>query len=103
LAKDVNYSSAILRYDQFLSKKWEVALKGGYEVAGSRDDNQLGKNFRQNWTYFAALQHKPFHNQDLRFYLGYVGNTVNYKGYMDIAKSQYNRLAFGAYFTIPVL
>jgi hypothetical protein len=103
LAKDVNYSSAILRYDQFLSKKWELALKGGYEIAGSRDDKQLGKNFRQNWTYFAALQHKPFHNQDLRFYLGYVGNTVNYKGYMDMAKSQYNRLAFGAYFTIPVL
>jgi len=103
LAKDVNYGSAILRYDQFLARKWEIALKGGYEIAGSRDDEQLGKNFRQNWTYFAALQHKPFHHQDLRFYLGYVGNTVNYKSPMNMAKSQYNRLAFGAYFTIPVL
>lgn len=103
LAKDVNYGSAILRYDQFLTRKWEIALKGAYEIAGARNDDQLGKNFHQNWTYFAALQHKPFDNQDLRFYVGYVGNTVNYKDAMSMPKSQYNRLAFGAYFTIPVL
>lgn len=103
LAKDVSYTSAIVRYDQFLSKKWEISLKGGYEMAGARDDTKLGKNFRENWTYFATLQHKPFSNQDLRFYLGYVGNTVNYKGQMNMDKSQYNRVAFGTYFTIPVL
>ncbi|KAF5278676.1 hypothetical protein FQR65_LT15594 [Abscondita terminalis] len=69
--------SAVLRYDQFLDDKWEVALKGAIETAGSKDDETVGNDFRTNYTYFAALQHKPFKKQDLRFYLGYVGNSVN--------------------------
>jgi len=102
LAKNVNYKSAVLRYDQFLTDKWEVALKGAIETAGSRDDDQLGDNFRTNYTYFAALQHKPFKKQDFRFYLGYIGNSVSFADKTNLAKTQFNRLALGGYFTIPV-
>lgn len=102
LGKDVVYKSAVLRYDQFLTDKWEIALKGAVETAGSTKDDELGKNFRQNYTYFAALQHKPFRKQDMRFYLGYIGNTISHDSKMDVEKQQLNRLALGAYFTIPV-
>ncbi|MFD1770933.1 porin [Sphingobacterium suaedae] len=103
LAHNVNYKSAIVRYDQFITDKWEIALKGAYETAGVEKDASLDEDFRRNWTYFAALQHKPFTKQDLRFYLGYVGNTVSYDGNLDMENQQFNRLALGAYFTIPAL
>ncbi|NGM63999.1 porin [Sphingobacterium sp. SGR-19] len=103
LAKDIVYKSAVLRYDQFLTDKWEIALKGAVETAGSTKDEELGKNFRQNYTYFAALQHKPFRNQDMRFYLGYIGNSISFADKMNMESQQLNRLALGAYFTIPLL
>src|SRR5690606_11477811 len=103
LAKDIVYKSAVLRYDQFLTDKWEIALKGAVETAGSTKDEELGKDFRQNYTYFAALQHKPFRNQDMRFYLGYIGNSISYADKMNVVRQQLNRLALGAYFTIPLL
>ncbi|MBD1422433.1 porin [Sphingobacterium chuzhouense] len=103
LAKDIVYKTAVLRYDQFLTDKWEIALKGAVEAAGSTKDEELGKDFRQNYTYFAALQHKPFRNQDMRFYLGYIGNSISYADKMNVDRQQLNRLALGAYFTIPLL
>lgn len=102
LAKNVVYKSAVLRYDQFLDDKWEVALKGAIETAGSKDDETVGNDFRTNYTYFVALQHKPFKKQDLRFYVGYVGNSVKYADRMAMDKTQFNRLTVGGYFTIPV-
>ncbi|WP_313512087.1 porin [Sphingobacterium sp.] len=103
LSKDIVYKSAILRFDQFLADKWEIALKGGVETSGSNADDELGNDFRTNYTYFAALQHKPFLTKDLRFYLGYMGNTVSYKDVINMDRQQFNRLSLGAYFTIPVL
>ena len=102
LAKNVVYKSAVLRYDQFLTDKWELALKGAVETAGSRDDNTFGRDFRTNYTYFAALQHKPFSKQDLRFYLGYIGNNVSYSDQLGLDAVRFSRIAVGGYFTIPV-
>jgi hypothetical protein len=102
LAQNVTYKSAVLRYDQFLTDKWEIAVKGAVETAGTNDDEALGNDFRTNYTYFAALQHKPFKSQDFRFYLGYIGNNVSYADRTALAKTQFNRLALGGYFTIPV-
>lgn len=103
LAKDIQYRSAILRYDQFLTDKWEIALKGAIETAGFKKEGETGRNFRINYTYFVALQHKPFRTQDLRFYLGYAGNAVIYKGSISKKKEVYNRISIGTYFTLPVL
>lgn len=103
LNKDVVYRSAILRYDQFLTEKWELALKGGIETAGSDNEETLGRQFRTNYTYFAALQHKPYKTKDLRFYLGYVGNTVTHKDILQMGNKQFNRISLGALFTLPVL
>lgn len=103
LAQDVTYKSVVVRYDRMLTDKWELALKGAYETAGMDKDAHIDADFRQNWTYFAALQHKPFKRQDLRFYLGYVGNTVSFDRQFDRAQQQFNRLTLGTYFTIPAL
>lgn len=102
LAKNVVYKSAVLRYDQFLVDKWELALKGAVETAGSRNDETFGNDFRTNYTYFAAIQHKPLAKQDLRFYLGYIGNRVSYHKSLNIEPVQFSRLAVGGLFTIPV-
>ncbi|MFD2742109.1 MULTISPECIES: porin [Sphingobacterium] len=102
LAQNIVYKSAVLRYDQFLTDKWELALKGAIETAGSGDDDTFGKDFRTNYTYFAALQHKPFPNQDLRFYLGYIGNNVTYADRLNLDPVQFSRIAVGGYFTIPI-
>ena len=103
LGKDVVYKSAVLRYDQFLTDKWEIALKGAVETAGSKEDNEIGNDFRTNYTYFAALQHKPFRKHDMRFYLGYIGNTIQYVDRVGFDSQQLSRISLGTYFTIPVL
>lgn len=103
LSEDLVYQSAILRYDQFLTKTWEIALKGAYETASQQNNETLGNNFRTNYTYFAALQYKPYQNQDLRFFAGYVGNSIKFSSLLERKNQQFNRLTFGAYFTVPVL
>ncbi|MGK9127474.1 OprO/OprP family phosphate-selective porin [Olivibacter sp. SA151] len=101
LARDIEYKSAIIRLDQFLTKKWEISLKGAYETTSSRRDQLLSNNFRKNYTYTAAIQHKPFESQDLRFYLAYIGNTVSHQKSFQMPTTHFDRLSLGFFYTIP--
>lgn len=97
LVSNTSYKAAVLRFEQHLAEKWEIGLKGAVETSGNAD---LGHNFRKNYTYFVALQHKPIQNQDLKFYLGYVGNTIMYESVLPTERL--SRVAVGALYNIPM-
>ncbi|QNL50869.1 hypothetical protein H8S90_04565 [Olivibacter sp. SDN3] len=102
LARGIQYKTAVLRLDQMLTDHWEISLKGAYETASSRKDEAIGKDFRKNYTYTAALQYKPYESQDLRFYLAYIGNTIDYSQVINASKAELNRVSLGLFYTIPV-
>ena len=98
--KNIVYKGAIARYEYQVNDAWSASAKLAFELAGSQ--NLLSEHFRQNYSYFVALQYAPFKTQDFRFYGAYIGNTINYSKELNRPYEQYNRVAIGAYYTLPV-
>ncbi|MDO4879875.1 MAG: porin [Capnocytophaga sp.] len=98
LGKNSVYKTATLRFEQNIFPKWDIVLKGSLDTAGNKE---LGYNFRKNYTYYVALQHKPLPTQDLCFYLGYIGKKTTYEA--SLPTEEFNRLSLGLYYTIPIL
>lgn len=98
--KNIVYKGAIARYEYQVNDAWSASAKLAFELAGSQ--NLLSEHFRQNYSYFVALQYAPFKTQDFRFYGAYIGNTINYSKELNRPYEQYNRVALGAYYTLPV-
>jgi hypothetical protein len=98
LGKNSIYKTMTLRFEQKLFPKWDFVIKGSLDTAGNKD---IGYNFRKNYSYYVALQHKPLPKQDLCFYLGYIGKTTTYEH--TLPTEQFNRLGLGLYYTIPIL
>ncbi|MBO1883469.1 hypothetical protein J4N46_03280 [Capnocytophaga sp. Marseille-Q4570] len=98
---DAVYKRAVSRYDYQLTDRWSLSAKVGVELAGSTQ--QLSEQLRANWIYFGAVQYAPLQGQDLRFYVAYVGNTISYYEALHRKNEQLNRIAIGAYYTLPIL
>ena len=101
MQKDVVYKRAVSRYDYQLTDRWSLSAKAGIELAGSTQ--RLSEQLRTNWIYFAAAQYAPIQEQDLRFYVAYVGNTLSYDKALHLKDEQLHRIAIGAYYTLPIL
>ena len=99
--KNIVYKGIISRYEYQVNDYLTASAKLAVEFAGSQ--NLLSENFRQNYTYFLALQYKPFKTQDFSFYGVYSGNTINYSKELNKNSDQSHRVAIGAYYTLPVL
>ena len=101
MRKNIVYKGAVSRYDYQLTDHWSVTAKLGVEQTGSQ--NTLNEHLRTNYIYFLAGQYAPFTTQDLRFYLAYVGNRIEYAKELQMPYEQLHRVAVGAYYTLPVL
>lgn len=99
--KNIVYKGAVSRYDYQLTDHWSLTAKLGVEQTGSQ--NTLNEHLRTNYIYFLAGQYAPFTTQDLRFYLAYVGNRIEYAKELQMPYEQLHRVAVGAYYTLPVL
>ncbi|MEB3004389.1 porin [Capnocytophaga sp. G2] len=101
MRKNIVYKCAVSRYDYQIDDHWSATAKIGVELTGSR--NIHNEQLRTNYIYFLAGQYAPFRTQDLRFYIAYVGNTIQYAKELAMDKEQLHRFAIGAYFTLPIL
>lgn len=99
--KNIVYKGVISRYEYQIDDYWSVSAKLAVELAGSK--NKISEHFRQNYSYFLAVQYEPFKTQDFRFYGAYIGNTVNYAEALNMPYEQFHRVALGAAYTLPVL
>ena len=100
MRKNIVYKCAVSRYDYQIDERWSLSAKFGIETTGSR--NTLNEQLRTNYVYFLAGQYAPLLNQDLRFYVAYVGNTFHYDQALRKDNEQLHRIAIGAYYTLPI-
>lgn len=78
--KKVSYNTFITKAEYKFNEKWNVFLQGMYETANvGRLPIGAVDAKRKSFGYIAAVEHMPFKNQDLRFFLNYVGRKYNYK------------------------
>jgi len=103
MLKDVVYKSAVLRCDRQFTENWGISLKGAYETASARNLQQIGNDFRRNWTCYAALEHMPIPTKDWKLFAGYIGNTIAYKSHMALPKEQHHRFIIGTYFNLTAI
>jgi len=82
LLKDAKYNSLVLKGEYQPIPMLNVFAQGIYETA----ENSLANNKMVGLGYFAGVEYMPFKDQDLRFFLAYIGrsrenkltdNTVN--------------------------
>ena len=101
MEKDILYRGIVSRYEYQINKNWSVSAKMGVELSGSQ--KKLNKHLRTNYTYFLSGQYEPFITQDFRFYLAYIGNTIEYSKELSLPYKQLHRIVLGASYNLPVL
>lgn len=78
IARDFLYSSAILRVDYELVRKFFLTTKAWYERADALKDNQLGSGFSNNLSFLIGCEYKPFPTQDMRIFSYYYNTRMFY-------------------------
>lgn len=92
----VRYNSFVTKMNWQFADGWNLMLKGMYETAGTKE---LGK-FRTSLGYIGSLEYYPLKDQDLRFFLAYIGRHYSYKDAMNIPGYSTNRIELGFMFRI---
>lgn len=91
----VRYNSFVTKMNWQFSEGWNLMLKGMYETAGTKD---VGK-FRTSLGYIGALEYYPLKDQDLRFFVAYVGRHFSYDK-INTPDYSTNRIELGFMFRI---
>jgi len=96
---NVHYHSWITKLNWQFAPQWNLMLKGTYETA-SMQQIEAFKNYRKSIGWIGALEYYPDKTQDLRVFLAYMGQNVNYtkESYLDSHHS--NRIELGFMYRI---
>ena len=100
MRKNMVYKGLISRYQYQFTDHWSIAAKVGVEFSGNQ--NILSEHHRTNYIYSCAGQYEPFRTEDFRFYVAYIGNTIDYKKELNIPLEQLHRVALGMAYTLPL-
>ncbi|MDO5104919.1 porin [Capnocytophaga sp.] len=73
--ENVSYNTFILKAEYQPAEKWNLFAKGMYETG-----NYKSEKVRTSYGYYCGVEFLPFKEQDLRFFLAYIGRTFDYKG-----------------------
>ncbi len=92
----VRYNSFVTKLRCDLGGDFKLMLKGMYETAGTKE---LGK-FRTSLGYIGSLEYYPLKDQDLRFFIAYVGRNYRYENFIGIGNYSTNRIELGFMFRI---
>lgn len=71
VVKDAKYNSFVLKAEYQPAPEWNIFAQGLYETANS----SLANNEFKGLGYFAGVEYLPFKEQDLRFFLAYIGRS----------------------------
>ena len=90
--KDAKYNSFVLKAEYQPAPEWNIFAQGLYETANS----SLANNEFKGIGYFAGVEYLPFKEQDLRFFLAYIGRSRN----TNSVKVDTNRVSVGMMYRI---
>ncbi|WP_172916008.1 porin [Capnocytophaga canimorsus] len=80
--QNTTYNTFILKAEYQPDPKWNLFAKGMYETARvdkSKMPTGFVDNERNSMGYYLGVEYLPFSDQDLRFFLTYVGRQYDYK------------------------
>ena len=92
VVKDAKYNSFVLKAEYQPAPEWNIFAQGLYETANS----SLANNEFKGIGYFAGVEYLPFKEQDLRFFLAYIGRSRN----TNSVKVDTNRVSVGMMYRI---
>lgn len=90
--KDAKYNSFVLKAEYQPAPEWNIFAQGLYETANS----SLTNNEFKGIGYFAGVEYLPFKEQDLRFFLAYIGRSRD----TNSVKVDTNRVSVGMMYRI---
>ena len=90
--KDAKYNSFVLKAEYQPAPEWNIFAQGLYETANS----SLANNEFKGLGYFAGVEYLPFKEQDLRFFLAYIGRSRD----RNSAVENTNRVSVGMMYRI---
>ena len=90
--KDAKYNSFVLKAEYQPAPEWNIFAQGLYETANS----SLANNEFKGIGYFAGVEYLPFKEQDLRFFLAYIGRSRD----KNSAVENTNRVSVGMMYRI---
>ena len=95
-----------VHYNTFVSEaNWQFApqcnlkLRGSYETTSIPQYEEL-KNYRKFFSYVACLEYFPIKGQNLRLFLAYMGQKVDYNKACQLADYHTNKLELGLMYRI---
>ena len=92
VVKDAKYNSFVLKAEYQPAPEWNIFAQGLYETANS----SLANNEFKGLGYFAGVEYLPFKEQDLRFFLAYIGRSRD----RNSAVENTNRVSVGMMYRI---
>ena len=92
VVKDAKYNSFVLKAEYQPAPEWNIFVQGLYETANS----SLANNEFKGLGYFAGVEYLPFKEQDLRFFLAYIGRSKD----RNSAVENTNRVSVGMMYRI---
>jgi len=92
VVKDAKYNSFVLKAEYQPAPEWNIFAQGLYETANS----SLVNNEFKGIGYFAGVEYLPFKEQDLRFFLAYIGRSRD----KNSAVENTNRVSVGMMYRI---
>lgn len=92
VVKDAKYNSFVLKAEYQPAPEWNIFAQGLYETANS----SLANNEFKGIGYFAGVEYLPFKEQDLRFFLAYIGRSRD----TNSAVENTNRVSVGMMYRI---
>ena len=96
IVTDVRYLTYLTKMNWQFAPKWNLMGKGMYETATVPS---LGK-YRTSLGYIASLEYYPMKDQDLRFFVAYLGRAFLYSERSGIPSYFTNRLEVGFMYRI---
>ena len=92
--ENTKYNSFVAKADYQPSEKINLFAKGMYETA----ESAIPQNKRTSLGYFAGVEYLPYKDQDLRFFLAYIGRKYIYE--KTILDTYTNRVSLGLIYRI---
>ncbi len=95
----VHYHTWISELNWQFAPQWNLMLKGTYETASMQQVDRY-RNYRKSIGWAGSLEFYPDKTQDLRVFLAYQGQNINYSKESGLGGKHSNRIELGFMYRI---